>query len=55
MSLGFQYFKKVKRPGDGPGTQVRFNFAFILWVSVPDDGPGKQMRINLAFTYPTKS
>ena len=29
MSLGFQYFKNVKRPEDGPGTQVRFNFAFI--------------------------
>jgi len=29
MSLGFQYFKNVKRPDDGPGTQVRFNFAFI--------------------------
>ena len=29
MSLGFQYFKNVKRPDDGPGTQVRFNLAFI--------------------------
>jgi hypothetical protein len=29
ISLGFQYFKNVKRPDDGPGTQVRFNLAFI--------------------------
>ena len=30
MSLGFQYFKNVKRPDDGPGTQVRMNFALIF-------------------------
>ena len=29
MSLGFQYFKNVKRPDDGPGTLVRFNLTFI--------------------------
>ena len=30
MSLGFQYFKNVKRPDDAPGTQVRFNVSFIF-------------------------
>jgi hypothetical protein len=30
MSLGFQYFKNVKRPDDAPGTLARFNVSFIF-------------------------
>jgi hypothetical protein len=30
MTLGFQYYKNVKRPDDAPGTQARFNVSFIF-------------------------
>lgn len=35
MTLGFQYYKNVKRPDEAPGTMVRFILAFIFPLKPP--------------------